>query len=127
FAAGDPAGAAEAARDALRGFRAVGNAGMYAMGAKAIAAFELAAGGDPRRVVRLASAADRLFDDLGGPLQMMALFGDPLEPARALLGEDDYARAAAEGRAMSPDEAVAYALQPGLATATESSGEADPP
>jgi hypothetical protein len=37
--------------------------------------------------------------------------GDPLEDARQLLSADDYARGVEEGRAMTFEEAVAYALE----------------
>jgi hypothetical protein len=112
FVAGEPARAAEAARDALRAFHDMGSVGLYPMAQKAIAAFELAAQGDPQRVVRLAAAAERAFEELGGQLQLMSRFGDPLAEARGLLSEKEWTRAADEGRAMSLDEAVAYALEP---------------
>ncbi len=108
---GDHARAADAARAALRGFHEMGNVGLYPMAIKAIAAFELAGRGDPARVVRMAAAAERLFDDLGGQLAVMARFGDPMGQARELLGSDEYTRAVEEGDALSVDEAVAYALE----------------
>jgi hypothetical protein len=89
----------------------MGNVGLYPMAIKAIAAFELAGQGDPARVVRMAAAAERLFDDLGGQLAVMARFGDPMGQARELLGSDEYTRAVEEGDALSVDEAVAYALE----------------
>jgi predicted ATPase/class 3 adenylate cyclase len=102
--------AADAARAALRGFHEMGNVGLYPMAIKAIAAFELADKKDPERVVMLAAAAERLFDELGGQLAVMARFGDPLNDARQRLSAEEHERAVAEGRAMSADEAVAYAL-----------------
>lgn len=47
----------------------------------------------------------------------MVRFGDPLEEARARISEEEYDDAVAAGRAMTPDQAVAFALGPTPATA----------
>jgi hypothetical protein len=44
------------------------------------------------------------------PTEALIRSGDPLEEARPLLSEYEYARAVEEGRAMTLEEAVAYAL-----------------
>jgi hypothetical protein len=59
----------------------------------------------------LAAAAERLFDELGGQLAVMARFGDPMGQAREMLSDEEWTRAAEEGHALSVDEAVAYALE----------------
>ena len=38
-----------------------------------------------------------------------------MDSVRTVLGEDAFAEAWAEGRALTGDEAVAYALEPGVA------------
>ena len=76
-----------------------------------LAALELQAG-EPRRAVRLEAAAQRLTKDVGGDLfQIFGQLGDPIEEARPLLGAEEHARAVEEGRALSLDEQIAYALR----------------
>ena len=67
--------------------------------------------GHPRRAVRLEAAARRLSEDVGGDLfQVFGQLGDPIEEARGLLDPEEHARAVEEGRSLSLDEQVAYAL-----------------
>jgi predicted ATPase/DNA-binding SARP family transcriptional activator len=77
-------------------------------GMAAVAAID----GDPERSARLVGAADAIAEQtsmvLTGPEQLIA--DTYLEPSRAALPADTYSRAWAEGAAMTPDEAVAYAL-----------------
>jgi len=47
---------------------------------------------------------------------------NPMEEARPLLAEDEYARAVEEGRAMSFDQAVAYVLEEIPARVSDESG-----
>jgi hypothetical protein len=69
---------------------------------------------EPRRAVRLEAAAQRLTEDVGGDLfQVFGQLGDPIEGARPLLGAEEHARAVEEGRTLSLDEQVAYALREG--------------
>jgi hypothetical protein len=63
------------------------------------------------RAMRLWGAADRLHEELGGapwPEATMKI-GDPVELAHAAIGEGAVERFLSEGRAMSVDEAIAYA------------------
>jgi hypothetical protein len=77
---------------------------------KLLAAMELAEG-RLERAVRLAAIAARAVEDLGGELpEALMRAGNPLEEARPLLTEDDYARLVAEARAMSFADAVGYVL-----------------
>ena len=65
------------------------------------------------RAARLWGAAEALREDLGA-IVLPGLQGDPsfvVSSARAGLGEEGFAMAQAAGRAMSLDQAVAYALE----------------
>ena len=65
------------------------------------------------RSARLVGAAEALWDGLGLPLAPAdEVYVDACRSAvRAALGADDYGRAVAEGRAMTADQAVAFALE----------------
>jgi predicted ATPase len=109
--AGETRRAAEAARVALQQWIEIGNVGRYAVYVKVIAALELAHG-QPGRAARLASAAIRFSEELGGSLpDALTRLGDPIEMARAFLEPDEHERAVREGRSMTPEQAVAYALE----------------
>jgi hypothetical protein len=61
--------------------------------------------------MRLWGAAERLQEELGGaawPESTMKI-GDPVELARAAIGEDAVEKGLSDGRAMTVDEAIAYA------------------
>lgn len=107
---GDHARAWEAFREALQVNLAIRNVGILPwlkFGAK----IELARG-RPERAVRMAAAAQRSIEELGGELPVMITgVGDPLEDARPLLDADAFAVGVAEGRAMTLDRAIAYALE----------------
>jgi tetratricopeptide (TPR) repeat protein len=63
------------------------------------------------RAMRLWGAAERLQEELGGaawPESTMKI-GDPVELARAAIGEDAVEKGLSDGRAMTVDEAIAYA------------------
>jgi len=76
------------------------------------AAWTSAAEGDARGSVRLLGAAQALREKTGTPLQpgVRAEYETFVATQRAALGEEAFAAAWAEGRAMSWQEAVAYAL-----------------
>jgi hypothetical protein len=72
-----------------------------------------AAQGQWERAARLAGAAEALLaatNTLPIPLYEAAL-AEALEATRRVLSESTYEVAQAEGRAMTPDEAIAYALE----------------
>ena len=109
-AIGDVAGAREPAIASLKTWYELGTLGRVPLGLKILAAVELGAG-QPERAVRLGAAAERYNDEIGGELaDIMVQLGDPVEEARAMLEPADHARAVAEGRSMTLDEQVAYAL-----------------
>lgn len=107
---GDPEGGLPIARASIRAWHELGNLGRLPLAFKLTAALELQAG-HPRRAVRLEAAARRLSEDVGGDLfQVFGQLGDPIEEARGLLDPEEHARAVEEGRSLSLDEQVAYAL-----------------
>jgi non-specific serine/threonine protein kinase len=78
---------------------------------KLVARMELMRGNAERAAI-LAAAGQRAVEELGGELpEEVTQVGNPLEDARGMLSEEAFARAMAKGRAMSFDEAVAYALE----------------
>jgi predicted ATPase/DNA-binding XRE family transcriptional regulator len=72
----------------------------------------VAAGEDPARAARLFGAAERLLETAGAALWATRgrLYTAPVEKARAALGTASFDAAWTEGRAMTPEQAVAYAL-----------------
>jgi hypothetical protein len=72
----------------------------------------VAAGEDPVRAARLFGAAERLRERAGVVLWLTRqwLYTAPAEKARAALGTATFDAAWTEGRAMTPEQAVAYAL-----------------
>lgn len=108
--AGDYPSAIEAFVETTRLWYEIGNFAMLPW-LKLLAAMELAEG-RLERAVRLAAIAARAVEDLGGELpEALMRAGNPLEEARPLLTEDDYARLVAEARAMSFADAVGYVLE----------------
>ena len=71
--------------------------------------------GRHRDALVLAGAAEAVKERVGGPPGAIGgiLEGDPAAEARAHLSGEEAARAWDEGRAMSPDEAVAFARAEG--------------
>jgi predicted ATPase/class 3 adenylate cyclase len=115
--AGDLPRALEYARAELRQLHELGNIGRHGPFAKLLAKLELATG-RAERAVRLAAAAEMWTDILGGELpEALIQAGDPLEDTRALLTPEEHARGVEEGKAMTLDEVVAYALDEPAATA----------
>ena len=72
-----------------------------------------AAAQQPGRAGRLWGAAAAVRDALDDPLQSMdaAIYERWLAPARADVGDGSWQAAVAEGRAMSLEQAIAYALE----------------
>jgi len=70
-----------------------------------------AAEGQAERAVRIESAALRLFEIIGVALPVATLgrFMDRLQLRRQTLSADEHARAWTEGRAMTLEQAIAYA------------------
>ncbi len=110
FRAGEYEDALAAFRESVRLWRAARNVGM-APYLKMGAALELRLGRHDR-AARLAAAAARAVDEMGGELPS-AMIGDinPLDEVANLLSPDDFAQAVEDGRAMSFDEAMTYALE----------------
>jgi DNA-binding CsgD family transcriptional regulator len=103
--------------------RAVGQRIAISRGLDAFAALA-AAEHEPERAIQLAGAALALRESIGhahgGGSRMESL----LDPVRSRLGEAGAAALLADGRAMTPDEAVAFAVQPsGTSTAQSYAGE----
>jgi predicted ATPase/class 3 adenylate cyclase len=72
--------------------------------------------GRHERAMRLFGAADAINESIGGgwlPGESTSLIGDPVGAARLAIGDEITDRAMAEGRAMSRNEAMAYARAPG--------------
>jgi tetratricopeptide (TPR) repeat protein len=110
-AIGDFEAADEPARESLRTWHELGTLGRLPLGLKILAAVELG-NGRPERAVRLGAAADRYNDEIGGELpEVIAQLGDPVEEARSLLSPAEHERAVAEGRGMTLEEQIAYALE----------------
>jgi predicted ATPase/DNA-binding SARP family transcriptional activator/DNA-binding CsgD family transcriptional regulator len=74
---------------------------------------------DPARSVRLWGAAEALYEAIGTTLSPMQLhvYGPYIEAARAQLDEATWQAAWAQGRAMTPEEALEHALGEQEATA----------
>ena len=86
------------------------------IGASLVSFAEIAAArGDSERAARLLGAAERVVDLMGGPGAIGAVRPD-ISPARstarAALGEPAFESALAAGRALTLEQAVAYALTP---------------
>jgi predicted ATPase/DNA-binding XRE family transcriptional regulator len=69
--------------------------------------------GNSGRAVRLYWAAKNVFDSIGAwQAKDEHEFENDLAPCRAALSESDFAAAAEEGRAMTMEQAIQYALEP---------------
>jgi predicted ATPase/class 3 adenylate cyclase len=99
-----------AAKEAMRNWHELGNQGRTGF-FKLIALLELR-NGRPERAVTLAAAAERVKEQIGGELpEALARTGNPAEEARGQLDPEAFERAHSEGRRMTLDQAVAYALE----------------
>jgi DNA-binding CsgD family transcriptional regulator len=74
------------------------------------------AGTKPEHKVRLFGASEAILENVGTPLyvqiQDRAVYDHAVEELRSYFGEGAFEAAWAEGRAMAPEQAVGYALQP---------------
>jgi hypothetical protein len=108
---GEPGPADTYIRESLPLFGEVGNRRGLASGLSNLASTARGLGAD-ERAVRLYAAAESLRQAIGitwFPRQQARIDAD-LAAARVRLGEIAFAMAWDEGRAMSPEQAVAYAL-----------------
>jgi predicted ATPase/DNA-binding CsgD family transcriptional regulator len=99
--------------DALRIYRELGHRGQVPIMLLTLASYELRLG-RPARALRLAAAAGRESAAVGGTVVSERDWSDVAQTetrAAALLPADEAARIIREGRAMSTDEAIAYALE----------------
>jgi predicted ATPase/DNA-binding CsgD family transcriptional regulator len=99
-------------REALRRYRDLGHRGQLPIMLMTMAFHELRLG-RPERALRLAAAAGQGAAEVGGIVNSQRDFsgqGRPDLEAASRLPADEVARAVREGRAMSTDEAIAYAL-----------------
>jgi hypothetical protein len=110
-AQGDAAGARTSFAAGLRLFRELGQRRGVAFALVGLAG--TAAPGQERRAARLLGAAAALQAALGVALDTgaRAEYERAVAAARAALGEEEFAAAWAEGRGLSPEQAVAYALE----------------
>jgi predicted ATPase/Tfp pilus assembly protein PilF len=74
--------------------------------------------GQPKRAAQLLGAATEQFSAIGGVIEAddRVLYDQGIATARDQLGEAAFQRAWEEGRAMSMEEAIAYALEEAMAT-----------
>ena len=97
-------------RETIRAFLDIGHLGRLGADVLTLAAIELALG-RPERSIRLAAASTRLAEERGGQLgEQLNPVGDPLAEAQKRLTVEAVARGIEEGRSMTLDELVAYAL-----------------
>ena len=108
---GDTEQAAAVTRASLVLSRDLGARGNLAVGFESLA-WIARVDGDHGRAVRLLGAADALRRALGRPITRELRKGrdEDRAVARAALGQDAFETAWAEGRAMTLEQAVAYAL-----------------
>jgi predicted ATPase/class 3 adenylate cyclase len=108
--AGDIELARESFRGGLRLVQEMGYVGRMPGSLVLMAMLEMASG-SAARAVRLGAAAARYIDEIGfvGPTALLGN-ADPIEDARAALTAEEHARGLEEGRAMSLEGAIAYAL-----------------
>jgi hypothetical protein len=107
---GDHARAAEAFREGLALGRSRGNSGDVVDAMEGLA--RLGAAGEAK-AARLFGAAARLRDEIGAPLTPTErAYLDPVMSAlEEALGAEEFAAAWAAGRALSPEQAIAEALE----------------
>jgi predicted ATPase len=109
--ADDPPKALESGRQALREFYEMRYLGRIPSALKAQANQHLMLG-RPDRAVRLAAASARLAEGLGGDIPDALVLGpDAIDQSRDLMSREEHARGIEEGRAMTLEEAIAYAME----------------
>ena len=105
--------ARRAALEALGMFREADNSLGIALVLQILGELEIMEGGF-ERAVRLAGASDAIRESIGGgaPPELMQI-EDPRGKARERMSDEEVGRAWAEGRAMSLNDALAYAMEGG--------------
>jgi hypothetical protein len=100
------------AREGLTLNREVGNRGACVEDLECLA-WVVRARGNPARCARLLGAAIALRDRVGTPIPPIrrSEHEREVEAVRTLLGEEAFAAALAEGRAMTFEQGIAYALE----------------
>jgi predicted ATPase/class 3 adenylate cyclase len=117
-------GRLEAARrvalEALGMFHEADNSTGVALVLQILGELEIMEGGS-ERAVRLAGASDAIRESIGGgaPPELMQI-EDPRRRAQEQMSDEEIDRAWTEGRAMSLEDALAYALENGEANSSES-------
>ncbi|HEY8556324.1 MAG TPA: hypothetical protein VIM97_03125, partial [Actinomycetes bacterium] len=97
-------------RESLKMIHEVGNLPLTAAGLDGLAGLA-SSQGLHERAVRLSGAAAALKEQIGGSQPMRGLWEEAdLAAARSTMGDEAVAAALAEGRAMTIDRALAYAL-----------------
>lgn len=97
-------------RDVLRALHELGHVGRLGLAFKFQSATELELG-NTVRAVTLAAASERQSAELGGLWRgNLAKFPNVIEATRPALSPEAYSRAVSEGRAMTLDDVVEYAL-----------------
>ena len=107
---GEPDRATRHYREAIAMHRDAGNLAMTTYMVLALSSVEVDRGRYVR-AMRLFGAAEAMREEFATmPPALTTVIGDPVGAARAAIGEDAVEEAVAEGKAMDPGEAVAYAL-----------------
>jgi predicted ATPase/DNA-binding SARP family transcriptional activator len=108
---GRPEAAGERFEEALKAARGLGYREMIAYCLKGFGEVA-AAEGEAERAARLLGASDRLFADLGAHVEASerATYERTEAELKAILGEDAYTNAHADGRALSLEQALALAF-----------------
>jgi hypothetical protein len=121
LAQGDDGRAAALLQESLRNSRDIGSRDLGGESLEGLS-WVVAAQGQPRRAAALSGAADALRAALAVPLQpdRRAEHDRAVDAMRAALGEEAFAAAWAEGRALPLDEAIALALVADLTDAEQS-------
>ncbi len=103
-------------------FRELGDRWFLAVSLDGLAGV-ISAEGQPDRATRLLGMAEALFEAIGAPLppHCRPAHERTLEAIRARLDRENLAAAWAEGRSMTPEQAVAALEQPGVEPAAPSS------
>jgi predicted ATPase/class 3 adenylate cyclase len=109
---GDYAAARALYEESLAIFRQLGDQRGIALALDGLAALAAAHQGQPERAARLSGAAEALREAVGAPLSPheRAEYHRHVAATRAALGEEAFAAAWEAGRALSLEQAVAYAL-----------------
>jgi hypothetical protein len=110
---GDLGAAEESFKQALKDSAETSNRRvmMHSLQALAVCSIQSGRVGQAVRIHGLTTSRDWLLWPMSMPWLVPHDLDDLLEPARRTLGEEEYAQIYAQGRIMSIEEAVAYALE----------------